>query len=79
MYGSYPRWVRADDYPWALTREQHEQAMAVYEQRWGEPIGLKVFAPSMAADEGFRQRWARLWLYWDSAHLLRQLGVLPGA
>ena len=60
MYGSYPRWVRADDYPWALTREQHEQAMAVYERRWGEPIGLKVFAPSTAADEGFRQRWARL-------------------
>jgi predicted ester cyclase len=21
----------------------------------------------------------RQWLYWDSAHLLRQLGVLPGA
>jgi pimeloyl-ACP methyl ester carboxylesterase len=60
MYGSYPRWVRADDYPWAMTREQHEQAMAVFEQRWGEPIGLKVFAPSVAADEGFRQRWGRL-------------------
>jgi len=60
MYGSYPRWVRADDYPWALTREQHEQAMAVYEQRWGESIALNLFAPSMAADEGFRQRWGRL-------------------
>src|ERR1700751_1773607 len=26
MYGTYAKWIRSDDYPWAPTREQHEAA-----------------------------------------------------
>ncbi|MFQ5810829.1 MAG: adenylate/guanylate cyclase domain-containing protein, partial [Armatimonadota bacterium] len=59
MYGTYAKWIRDPQYPWARTREEHEQAFEVYERRWGTPIGLHVFAPSVADDEGFRQWWAR--------------------
>lgn len=59
MYGTYARWVRADDYPWAMTRAEHEAAMLPFEQRWGTPIGLKLFAPSVKGDEPFRAQWAR--------------------
>jgi pimeloyl-ACP methyl ester carboxylesterase len=48
MYGAYAKWIRADDYPWAPTREQHETAFEAYERHWGTPIGLKTLAPSVA-------------------------------
>lgn len=59
MYGSYARWVRADDYPWAMSRADHEAAMIPFEQRWGSPVGFKVFAPSIAQDEAARAAWSR--------------------
>jgi class 3 adenylate cyclase len=58
MYGAYAKWIRADDYPWAPTREEHETAFRVYEKHWGTPIGLKILAPSVANDEQVRQWWA---------------------
>lgn len=69
MYGSYARWVREPDYPWAPTREDHERAFEAYEQGWGTAIGLRFFAPSVAKDEIFRERWA---------HFLR-VAASPGA
>jgi class 3 adenylate cyclase len=59
MYGAYPRWIRDAGYPWALTREEHEKAFQVWEERWGTPMGLGGFAPSVAHDEHFRQTWAK--------------------
>jgi len=59
MYGTYAKWIRDPEYPWAPTREQHEAAFGVYEKHWGTPVGLKVFAPSVASDEQWRQWWAR--------------------
>ena len=69
MYGTYAKWIRDAEYPWAPTREDHEAAFAAYEKGWGTPIGLKVFAPSVAGDERWRQWWAR--------HL--RLAASPGA
>jgi len=59
MYGTYAKWIRDAEYPWAPTREDHEAAFTAYEKAWGTPIGLKVFAPSVAGDERWRQWWAR--------------------
>ncbi len=59
MYGTYAKWIRDAEYPWAPTREAHEAAFAAYEKGWGTPIGLKVFAPSVAEDDRWRQWWAR--------------------
>ena len=58
MYGTYAKWIRADDYPWAPTREEHEAAFKALEKHWGTPIGLKILAPSVANDERVRQWWA---------------------
>jgi class 3 adenylate cyclase/alpha-beta hydrolase superfamily lysophospholipase len=59
MYGSYAKWIRDAEYPWAPTREDHEAAFKAYEEHWGTPIGLKIFAPSVAEDERWRQWWAQ--------------------
>jgi class 3 adenylate cyclase len=69
MYGTYARWIRDAEYPWAPTRAEHEAAFDAYEKGWGTPIGLKIFAPSVARDERWRQWWAR--------HL--RLAASPGA
>jgi pimeloyl-ACP methyl ester carboxylesterase len=69
MYGTYARWVRDAEYPWAPTLEYHQAAFARWEKEWGTPIGLEAFAPSVATDERWRQWWAR--------HL--RLGASPGA
>lgn len=61
MYSSYAKWIRDTDYPWAPTREEHEAVLATYEERWGEPLGVGKFAPSMKNDAAFRARWGR-WL-----------------
>ena len=69
MYGAYAKWIRDADYPWAPTRQDHEAAFKAYEEHWGTPIGLKVFAPSVTGDERWRQWWAQ--------HL--RLSASPGA
>jgi class 3 adenylate cyclase len=58
MYGAYAKWIRADDYPWAPTREEHEAACEAFERHWGTPIGLQTFAPSVFSDERAREWWA---------------------
>jgi len=37
-YGSYARWVRDDDYPWAPRREAHERAMDLMLRHWGQTV-----------------------------------------
>jgi class 3 adenylate cyclase len=59
MCGSYARWIRDDDCPWAMTREQHEAAAIAFERNWGTPIGFKTVAPTSSADERYRNWWAR--------------------
>jgi class 3 adenylate cyclase len=58
MYGSYARWIQEPGYPWAPTREWHTRAAQAFEQQWGKPLGLDLFAPSRVDDEGFREQWA---------------------
>jgi pimeloyl-ACP methyl ester carboxylesterase len=61
LYASYANWIRDGESPWAPTREEHEQIAQLYERRWGEPVGINAFAPSMAKDQEFRRRFAT-WL-----------------
>lgn len=67
--GSYARWLRDDDCPWAPSREQHEAAFAAYEKSWGTSIGFKTIAPTASADERNRNWWARY----------LRMGASPGA
>jgi pimeloyl-ACP methyl ester carboxylesterase len=59
MYGTYAKRIRDADYPWAPTREEADAVLAAYQQNWGTPFRLEVFAPSVASDERWRQWWAR--------------------
>lgn len=58
-YGSYARWLHANDHPWTPTLEDHERALQAYETGWGTSIGLRHMAPSVARDEACRERWGR--------------------
>ncbi len=69
MYGAYAKWICADDYPWAPTREEHEAAFKAFEKHWGTPIGLNKLAPSAANDERVRQ--------WYAHHM--RVSASPGA
>jgi class 3 adenylate cyclase len=59
LYGTYPRVLRAPDYPCGVEpRLLHELAEGL-EAGWGTGITLAAFAPSRAEDVTFRQWWAR--------------------
>ncbi|MEJ2582262.1 MAG: adenylate/guanylate cyclase domain-containing protein, partial [Acidobacteriota bacterium] len=57
-YGSYSRWIREDDHPWAPPVEYHHKAMELFDRNWGKPLGLELFAPTLAEDNRFREWWA---------------------
>jgi pimeloyl-ACP methyl ester carboxylesterase len=65
LYGTMASYVRAEDYPWAMSREE----WADYMRRESEIVGtpewlderLRTFAPSKADDQAYR-RWWRRWV-----------------
>jgi class 3 adenylate cyclase len=69
MIGSYARRIRAPDYPWAPTPEEHQRFLEEVENGWGGPVGLTGRAPSLIDDERFRRWW--------STYL--RMSVSPGA
>jgi pimeloyl-ACP methyl ester carboxylesterase/class 3 adenylate cyclase/DNA-binding CsgD family transcriptional regulator len=57
MYGSYAARKPTPDYPWAPTPEARKRWLTFIEQSWGTEVDLSEMAPSMMADEQFRQWW----------------------
>jgi pimeloyl-ACP methyl ester carboxylesterase len=60
MHGSFPRRIRATDYPFGLTEEEMQLWIARMRREWGGPVGLAERAPSMVGDERFTQWWGRM-------------------
>jgi len=58
MVGTYAKRIRGDDYPWGPTSEEHRAWLLQMADEWGGPVGIDVRAPSLAADESFRDWWA---------------------
>jgi len=58
MIGTYARRLRAADYPWGPTPEEHEAFCRDILEHWGGPVGIEARAPSVAADPAFREWWA---------------------
>jgi hypothetical protein len=52
MYGTYAKWIRDADYPWAPTREEHEGAIAACRDGWGTPVTATV--KDLVAGSGLR-------------------------
>lgn len=60
LYGTMAKGTRSKDYPYALTRKQHDKWLAQLIGSWGGPAGIEYFAPSRKNDQMFRQWWATL-------------------
>lgn len=58
MVGTYAKRIRGEDYPWGPTAEEHRVWLQQMADEWGGPVGIDVRAPSLAADEPFRDWWA---------------------
>jgi class 3 adenylate cyclase len=60
LYGSFARWARDDDYPWAPTHEQHEKGRTEMREHWGDGSQqIDFFAPSVAGDHEVTSFWGR--------------------
>ena len=60
LYGTVATNVWSPEAPWAPTEEIFEMYMDVIQREWGGPVGLPLFAPSVAGDERLQAWWARL-------------------
>jgi class 3 adenylate cyclase len=59
LWGTYARRTRAADFPHGLPEGSMRRAGEMFAARWGDPVGLHAFAPSVADDPRFRDWWAR--------------------
>jgi len=76
LYGTFATKVLAPDYPWGHTREEHQKRLDAMAERIGETWGrsadvseIRLYAPSLADDEPFRQWWVTR----------ERIGASPGA
>jgi pimeloyl-ACP methyl ester carboxylesterase/DNA-binding CsgD family transcriptional regulator len=58
VFGTYPRRLRAPDYPWGEEPEVRHRFIEQNLQEWGTDTRLAIRAPSLAQDESFRAWWA---------------------
>jgi pimeloyl-ACP methyl ester carboxylesterase/class 3 adenylate cyclase len=63
LYGTAATYIKADDYPWARTREEFLRLYAERERMWGSQKLLDAMltsaAPTVAGDEQVQRWWAR--------------------
>jgi pimeloyl-ACP methyl ester carboxylesterase/DNA-binding winged helix-turn-helix (wHTH) protein len=69
MIGTYAKRIKDEDYPWGVSAEDREKFFEMMRRDWGKPVGIEERAPSMAADEHFRNWWATY----------LRMGASPGA
>jgi pimeloyl-ACP methyl ester carboxylesterase len=58
LYGSYARRAWAPDHPFGRTAAEMDRVIETMEREWGGPVGMEIWAPSMAGDERFKHWWA---------------------
>jgi class 3 adenylate cyclase/pimeloyl-ACP methyl ester carboxylesterase len=59
LVNTYAHYVREDDYPWGIRREDLDGRIAAIKQTWGTAPDLEMVAPSRVADQRFRAWYAR--------------------
>ncbi len=60
LYGTWPRLLRAEDYPSGVPREAFEAFVEEAVHDWGGPVALQLWAPTLARDEQGRRWWAKM-------------------
>jgi class 3 adenylate cyclase len=51
VHGSYARYAWAPDYPWGVSREEHETDVALIERTWGTEEFVRTWFSGLVADE----------------------------
>ena len=59
LSGSFSKWIRNDDYPFGLTRPQHDKVKKHIFENWGDPVGLNLMAPSIRDNKTAQGQWAK--------------------
>jgi|SRR5688572_13313754 pimeloyl-ACP methyl ester carboxylesterase len=59
LYGTWPRVVRSADYEFGVDPDDVAGLIQLMREDWGGPVGVHLWAPSLAEDEAFRDWWAR--------------------
>lgn len=59
LIGSFAKWLSSDDYPYGLSKEQHNKIKHHIFDNWGKPIGLTLMAPSVRHNETAQHQWSR--------------------
>jgi class 3 adenylate cyclase/alpha-beta hydrolase superfamily lysophospholipase len=60
LYGSIAKGAWASDYPWGTKYDDEwEKWLEEWRKKWGGPVGIETWAPSVAHDERFLQWWAK--------------------
>jgi class 3 adenylate cyclase len=60
LINSYAHYVREDDYPWGIPRDDLDRVVTSFNATWGTGAAVEVLGPSHVADEHFRAWNARL-------------------
>jgi len=60
LYGSLAKGCRAEDYPFALTERQFNVWLKRMIRKWGGPVEIETFAPSLAGDRRAEHWWSGL-------------------
>lgn len=69
MIGTYAKRIKDVDYPWGVSEEDRRKFFEMMYRDWGKPVGIEERAPTLAADEDFRNWWATY----------LRMGASPGA
>lgn len=59
LYGTYARWLRADDYPAGMPADATARYQDAVRRVWGTGGTIDAWAPSLVHDEEARRVWAR--------------------
>jgi class 3 adenylate cyclase len=59
LINSYAHYVREDDYPWGIPRQDLDGRIAAIKETWGTAPNLEMTVPSRIADERFRAWFTR--------------------
>jgi class 3 adenylate cyclase len=60
LCATFARPIRAPDHPIGIPREVFDSFVERMQKSWGQGATVDGFAPSLAADERFRETWARM-------------------
>lgn len=60
LYGTHARMMQAPDFPWGIPEDALDRWGEMIRREWGNPIGVRHWAPSVEGDPEFERWWARL-------------------